>query len=77
MEKGIENKISAILEEFEIIVKTDIVQNGYVDFSEESPLPILANGILDDMLCSTEVTSFYENLPMLLSPYLKDVQNSL
>ena len=75
--KGIDAKIDAILEEFEIIIKTDIVNKGYVSFSENSPLPMLSDGMFGDMKCHMEAVSFLQNLPVLLAPYFDRVQKSL
>ena len=73
----IEDKLSAIIEEFEIIIKSDIVNKEYSDFSEKSPLPILSDGIFGDMKCRMEVISFYQQLPEMLSSQLEKVQRIL
>lgn len=54
------DSINAIIEEFEYIIKTDIIQNKFAPFSETSPMPIL--GINEDMLCKIEVVSYYKSL---------------
>ena len=74
---GIENKIPAILEEFEYIVKTDIVNGRYSEYTEASPLSLLPDGIVGEMKCKAEVMSFFQTLPSLISPYFQNVQRSL
>lgn len=54
------DSINAIIEEFEYIIKTDIIQKKFAPFSKTSPLPIL--GIDEDMLCKIEVVSYYKSL---------------
>lgn len=70
---GIENKIPAILEEFEYIIKTDIISGKYNQFFEESPLPVL--GMPDDFQCQLEVSNFFKLLPELVSPHYENVQD--
>lgn len=73
---GIENKVKAILEEFKLILETDVIVEGvYEPFSESSPLPVLS--IFEDFQCQVEVQSFIKELPKLVSPYLKKVQHEL
>ncbi|MBE5777010.1 MAG: hypothetical protein E7326_05830 [Clostridiales bacterium] len=74
---GIENKISAILEEFEYIVKADIVNGGYSEYTETSPLSLLPDGIMGDMKLREEAVSFFQTLPSIISPYFQNVQRSL
>lgn len=48
--------ISAIVEEFGYIIKTDILERQYKEFSSSSPLPIL--GFDKDFMCQIEVQNF-------------------
>lgn len=70
-----ENILKVLADEFEIILKSDLINNGYKDFSETSPLPIL--GIFKDFEYSTQIKTVFGNLPELVSPYLEQVQNYL
>lgn len=58
--EGFEKSISAVMEEFEYIIKTDINQDRFAPFSESSPLPIL--GFDADLHCSIEVNSYFKFL---------------
>lgn len=58
--QGVDEKISAVLEEFEYVIQTDIIQNELAPFSESSPLPIL--GIDVSMQCSIEVRCYFKSL---------------
>ena len=42
--EGISAKVKAITEEFELIIKTDIVNDDFVEYCETSPLCILPDG---------------------------------
>ena len=64
-----------LVEEFEYILKTDLLRNGYAEFSESSPLPII--GVPKDLEYSADVISFFNNMPSMLSPYLEETQNIL
>ena len=48
--------IEALVEEFEYIIKTDIIQDEYIPFSKSSPLPIL--GFEEDLRCQMEVRNY-------------------
>lgn len=75
--EGINAKMKAIAEEFELIIKTNIVNDDFVEYCETSPLCILPNGLFGDMKCNIEVIGFYKALPELTSPYLEKVQKHL
>lgn len=53
---NIKAAIGALVEEFEYIIKTDIVHGKYIPFSESSPLPIL--GFEKDIRCQIEVRNY-------------------
>lgn len=72
---GIHNKIPAIIEEFEYIIKSDIIENGFALFSENSPLPIL--GIFEDMQCRNEVSAYFQFLLAHVDHMLKNVMEVL
>lgn len=71
----IEQRLQKLFTEFEFIIKTDIINQKYVPFKENSPLPVL--GIPDDFMCQAEVQSFHNALPNLMAPYYKDVLNQM
>lgn len=71
--QGIENKIAAIVEVFEFIIKSDFVNGEYEDLSETSPLPILPNGIFGDLNCRAEVITFYQQLPEKLASQIQKI----
>ena len=48
--------IAAMMEEFELIIKTDIINGKFQEFSSISPLPIL--NFDDDWRCSVEARNF-------------------
>lgn len=48
--------IAALVEEFEYIIKTDIIEGAYKPFSKSSPLPIL--GFERDISCQIDAKSF-------------------
>jgi hypothetical protein len=64
-----------LVEKFEYVLKTDLLENGYAGFSESSPLPII--GVPKDLEYSADVISFFNNMPSMLSPYLEETQNIL
>lgn len=64
-----------LVEKFEYILKTDLLRNGYTEFGESSPLPII--GVPKDFEYSADVISFFNNMPSMLSPYLEETQNIL
>lgn len=61
--------ISAIVEEFEYIIKTDILERQYKDFSASSPLPIL--GFDKDFICQIEAQRFPAFVNELLDAPMK------
>jgi hypothetical protein len=71
--QGIENKLAAIVEVFEFIIKSDFVNGEYEDLSETSPLPILPNGIFGDLNCRVEVMTFYQQLSEKLASQIQKV----
>lgn len=68
-------KFPAIVEEFEYIIKTDILQNTFAVFSESSPLPIL--GFPEDMLCQAEVATYFRSLLAATENFVKTLQSKL
>ena len=61
--------ISAIVEEFEYIIKTDILEGQYKEFSSSSPLPIL--GFDKDFICKIEVQNYPAFVNELLDAQMK------
>lgn len=74
-QKSIDEKFPAIVEEFEYVIKTDILQDKFADFYESSPLPIL--GFPEDMLCQAEVVSYFRFLITATEEFLKKTQSKL
>ena len=72
---AIEEKFKVLVDEFEHIIKTDIFNQAYSDFSETNPWPVL--GLNKDFMCKAEVLAFFQNLPNMLEPDLSAVLNSL
>jgi len=64
--------LAAVLEEFEFIIKSDILRNGFAPFSESSPLPIL--DFDEDMHCQFEVNGYYKYLLSGISKKIQHVQ---
>ena len=77
VEKNQDNKniLKILVEEFEIILKSNLINKGYSDFSETSPMPIL--DFFKDFEYSAEINSFFNNMPKMLAPQLEQVQNHL
>lgn len=71
----LQEKLNAIFEEFEYVIKTDIIQKEYIPFSESSPLPIL--GMPDDYSCQTQVSNFCHNILRFLAPYYKEMMDDM
>ena len=77
VEKNQDNKniLKILVEEFEIILKSNLINKRYSDFSETSPMPIL--DFFKDFEYSAEINSFFNNMPKMLAPQLEQVQNHL
>lgn len=75
MKKSANERFPAIVEEFEYIIKTDIINRKFAQFSESSPLPIL--GFFEDMACQAEVASYFKFLLSTSEEYIKDAQAEL
>ena len=69
------NKFRALIEEFELIIKTDLIKRQYCPFSETSPLPLL--GIQEDLKVRMEISLILKNLQGFVSPFLDDYKLSL
>lgn len=52
--------MSVLLEEFNYIIQTDMIQKKYVPFSTSSPLPLI--DFFDAMECREEINSFFQIL---------------
>lgn len=65
--------IAAIFEEFETILIMDKINNTYEPIFENTPIPII--GILDKVKYHIDIKCYFEELPLLVSPYLKQAQN--
>ena len=72
---GIEDKISALIEEFEYIIKTDIINKKYVPYSSESPLAVLSYD--KDEACQIEVQAFYNEFMEKMQNNINDVQENI
>ncbi len=67
--------IAAVIEEFEYIIKTDIIEKAFVPYNEKSSLPVMS--ITDDYACRAEVQSIVMKIPELVSPYFEEIQDAL
>ena len=74
-QRGIDNKINAIIEQFSYILQTDAVVNRYEPFSTTSPVPIMS--IFDTIRCQQQAGKFFELLPDFVHPYFDQVQKSM
>ena len=63
---NLKEAVSALVEEFEYIIKTDIINGEYIPFSASSPLPIL--GFDKDIMCQVEA----RNYPAFTTEMLKE-----
>lgn len=72
---SLDNKLEAVFEEFEYVIKTDIIQKQYAPFSETSPLPIL--GMPDDQACKIQISNFCHNILRFLAPYYKETMDDM
>ena len=70
-----DEKLEAVFEEFEYVIKTDIIQKKYVPFNETSPLPIL--GMPDDHACRVQISNFCHNILRFLAPYYKETMDDM
>lgn len=57
---GMQNGFPALLQEFEFVIQTDMIEKKYVPISSNSPLPIIS--IFDSMQCRTEIDNFLQIL---------------
>lgn len=67
--------LNAIFEEFEYVIKTDIIQKTYSPFSEKSPLPLL--GMPEDHSCQIQISNFCKNILRFLAPYYNQMMNDM
>ena len=67
--------VAALLEEFEYIIKTDIINKGYVPYSSQSPLPILSFD--EDVAFQIEVKAFYNEFIDKMQDFVKKVQDNI
>ena len=72
---SLDDKLNAVFEEFEYVIKTDIIHKQYTPFSESSPLPIL--GMPDDHACQVQISNFCHNILRFLAPYYKDTMDDM
>lgn len=70
--KTINEKFEAILEEFKLIIKTDYVNKGYVDYNAYSPLPII--DFENDFETEKIINDFYKNLIKETDMVMSDVK---
>ena len=68
---NVKEVVSALVEEFEYIIKTDVINGEYMPFSASSPLPIL--GFDKDMMCQIEA----RNYPAFTTEMLKEPLSEL
>lgn len=67
--------LESLIFAFELVIKTDYLENKFVQITNETPLPLLK--IDEDLDCRTQLTAFYKSLANFVSPYLSRVQASL
>ena len=72
---SLDDKLNAVFDEFEFILKTDCIEKKYVPFSETSPLPIL--GMPADFTCQAQVALFRKNILRFLAPYYKEMMDDM
>ena len=72
---GFTDGIPALLQEFELIIQTDMIEKKYVPFSSSSPLPLI--GIFDAMQCNAEVNSFFQILLEETNEQMKQAMDSI
>lgn len=70
-----QGSLNAIFEEFEYVIKTDIIHKKYIIFGEKSPLPIL--GMPDDYACQAQVSNFCKNILRFLAPYYNEMMTDM
>lgn len=61
--------IGAVTTEFEFVIKSDIINDGFQPFSESSPLPVL--GFTDDKMCELEINRYFPYLLECLKPLMQ------
>ena len=69
---GLQNGIPALLQEFELIIETDMINNKYVPFGSNSPITII--DFFDSVQCRAEIYSFFE---IILGKAKKDVDKAI
>lgn len=69
------DSLEAVFEEFEYVIKTDIIKKQYVPFNETSPLPIL--GMPDDHACKVQISNFCHHILGFLAPYYKETMDDM
>lgn len=72
---SLDDKLEAVFEEFEYVIKTDIIDKQYTPFSKTSPLPIL--GMPDDQACKIQISNFCHNILRFLAPYYKETMDDM
>lgn len=72
---GLTDGLPALLQEFELIIQTDMIEKKYVPFSSSSPLPLI--GIFDAMQCHAEVNSFFQILLEETNEQMKQAIDSI
>lgn len=72
---GLTDGLPALLQEFELIIQTDMIEKKYVPFSSSSPLPLI--GIFDAMQCHAEVNSFFQILLEETNEEMKQAMDSI
>ena len=71
----IEEKLSALCEEFGLIVKMDDSRGSYVPYDEKSPVAI--TGIFEMVQCDTDIIEYSKTLITEAGPYLEQIENIL
>lgn len=68
-------KILAVIEQFEIFVKADAYYNFFLEFSENSPLPLLE--VEEEFQCQTDIAAFNDFLTSIIKSDLSNMQQYL
>lgn len=72
---SLDDKLNAVFEEFEYVIKTDCINKEYSPFCETSPLPLLGNS--DNYDCQIQVSMFCKNILRFLAPYYKETMEDM
>ena len=70
-----EDKFKSILEEFEKIIKLDLINKAYTPVNVTSPLPILSIDL--DVKIRNESNMLFNDLPTFISPYFERVKQNI